>query len=217
MKTMTWAIALVIAAVAGAAAQPGAGSGSGSAAKKKIDYKLELKPSTKLKHGKVSLMAGTADGEPHRLFLENLEILSPIAVTVLAKDPSHDIQVKLGKEWDKADREGSTKGKGFVTFKLRTAGDLRILISSPDSEPRPFQAVVWVGDVAKAQLPAIAVKTSAWKPPANMPKGKGSAAPGAAPGDPASSGSGNTGIIIAIVLVGLMIVVTMVVLNRRKR
>lgn len=214
MKTMTLAIALVVAEVAIAGAQPAAGSGS--AAKQKVDYKLELKPSTKLKHGKVSVMAGTADADPHRMFVENLEILSPVAVTVLAKDPGHQIEVKLGKEWDKVDRQGSTKGKGFVTFKLRTAGDLKIQISSPDSEPRPFQAIVWAGDVAKPQLPALAVKKSAWKAPANLPKSAGSATPpagsAAAPG-----GSGTSGIIIAIVLVGVMIVATMVVLNRRKR
>jgi hypothetical protein len=210
MRNCVFAIALVVAAAGMAAAQPAAGS----AEKKKVDYRLELKPSTKLKVGKVATMEGTADGDPHRMFLENIEILSPVAVTILAKDPSHDITVKLGKEWDKPDRTGSTKGKGFVTFKLRTAGDLRIQISSPDAEPRPFQAVVWVGDVAKAQLPPVAVKKSAWKPPANAPKGS-AAAPGAGGAKPA--GSGTSGIIIAIVLAGVMVVVALVVLKRRKR
>lgn len=211
---------LVLAAVSVVAAQPaGSGAGSGSAAKpKKIDYKLELKPSSSLKVGKVALAEGMATSDPHHLFLENLEIMQPVAVTVLTKDASHDVKVQLAKyEWDKNfSKEGSTKGKTSLTFKTRTAGDLKILVSSPDAEPRPFQLVVWVGDVAKPVLPPVAVKKSAWKAPANMPaKAGGSAAPAVAATKP--GGSSNTGIIVAVVLVGVMICGTMVVLSRRKK
>jgi hypothetical protein len=203
---------LVLIAAGIAAAQPAlpAVPGAGSAAQKKVDYKLELKPSSKIKVGKVALAGGVAGAEPHRMFLENLEILAPIAVTVLTKDPSHDIKVQLGKyDWDKNfSREGSTKGKTSLTFKVRTAGDLKILISSPDPEPRPFQLVVWVGDVAKPVLAPVAVKKSSWKAPANM-AAKG---PAASP-----TGSGSTGIVIAIVIAGVLVAAALLLRGRRKQ
>jgi hypothetical protein len=220
MRRTVLGIGLILVAVGMAAAQPAMpavpGAGAGSAAKKKVDYKLELKPSSKLKVGKVALAGGVAGVEPHRMFLENLEIMAPIAVTVLTKDPSHDIKVQLGKyEWDKNfSREGSTKGKTSLTFKLRTAGDLKILVSSPDPEPRPFQVVVWVGDVAKPVLPAVAVKKSAWKAPANTPAKAGS---GAAPAATTPKASGNTGIIIAIVIVGVLIAAALFFRGRGKK
>ncbi len=211
MKRLVWGLSLVLIAAGIAAAQPAlpAVPGGGSAAQKKVDYKLELKPSSKIKVGKVALAGGVAGAEPHRMFLENLEILAPIAVTVLTKDPSHDIKVQLGKyDWDKNfSREGSTKGKTSLTFKVRTAGDLKILISSPDPEPRPFQLVVWVGDVAKPVLAPVAVKKSSWKAPANMPA-KG---PAASP-----TGSGSTGIIIAIVIAGVLVGAALFFRGRRK-
>lgn len=219
MKNVVWGLGLVLVAVGVAAAQPALpavpGAGSGSAAKKKVDYKLELKASSKIKVGKVALAGGVAGADPHRMFLENLEILSPIAVTVLTKDPSHDIKVQLGKyDWDKNfSREGSTKGKTSLTFKVRTAGDLKILISSPDPEPRPFQLVVWVGDVAKPVLPPVAIKKSAWKAPANMPAKAGS---GAAPAAGTPKSSGTTGIIIAIVIAGVLIAAAVLFRGRRK-
>jgi hypothetical protein len=43
----------------------------------------------------------------------------------------------------------------MYTTKLRTQGDLKVVVAAP--RPTPFQLIVWAGDELKPELPALVV------------------------------------------------------------
>ena len=99
---------------------------------------------------------GTAGPDGVKFVAENVSILQPIVVTVLAKDPGDDVRLGLSKDrYDQADRTGTTKGTGIYTTRLRTQGDLKVVVSSPT--PTPFQLVVWAGDEVTRPIKPIVV------------------------------------------------------------
>ncbi len=118
-------------------------------------YRLELKARPELPSGTIAMAEGTAAPAGVRFLAENLSILQPVTVTVLAKTPDQDLQVTLAKyRFDQSDRKGSTKGKGIYTTHLRTQGDLRIIVTAP--RPTPFQLVVWAGkEVERPMKPVV--------------------------------------------------------------
>jgi len=119
-------------------------------------YRLDLKAIPELEQGKIAMAEGTAGPGGVRFVAENLSILQPVVVTVLAKDPDDDVRVSLSKyRYDESDRSGTTKGEGMYTTRLRTQGDLKVVVSSPD--PKPFQLVVWAGDEVAREMPPVIV------------------------------------------------------------
>lgn len=123
-------------------------------------FRIEFKESPSLEHGKVALIEGVAGPEGVRFVAEYLSILQPIVVTALAKSPDDDVRVALSKyRYDEADRSGTTKGKGIYTTRLRTEGDLKIVVSAP--EPTPFQLVVWAGDPVELPMKPVLVSNPA--------------------------------------------------------
>lgn len=123
-------------------------------------WRIEFKESPSLEKGKVALIEGVANPEGVRFVAEYLSILQPIVVTVLAKDPNDDVRVALSKyRYDEADRTGTTKGEGIYTTRLRTEGDLKIVVSS--RAPTPFQLVVWAGDPVELPMEPVLVSSRA--------------------------------------------------------
>lgn len=119
-------------------------------------YRLDLKAIPELEQGKIAMAEGTAGPGGVRFVAENLSILQPVVVTVLAKNPDDDVRVSLSKyRYDESDRSGTTKGEGMYTTRLRTQGDLKVVVSAPD--PRPFQLVVWAGDEVAREMPPVIV------------------------------------------------------------
>jgi hypothetical protein len=119
-------------------------------------FRIEFKKIPELPKGKISMAEGTAGPDGVKFVAENLSILQPVVVTVLAKHAEDDVQVRLSKyRYDQADRTGTTKGKGMYTTKLRTQGDLKVVVAAP--RPTPFQLIVWAGDELKPELPALVV------------------------------------------------------------
>jgi hypothetical protein len=140
---------------ASAAAQDAAVARQARAVNDPQAYRIAFKAHPDLKDGKIAMVEGTAGPQGVRFVAEYLSILQPIVVTVLAKDPNDDVRVALSKyRYDEADRSGTTKGEGIYTTQLRTQGDLKIVVSSP--ERKPFQLVVWAGsEVERSMKPVI--------------------------------------------------------------
>lgn len=123
-------------------------------------FRIELKKIPELDKGKIMMAEGTAGPDGVKFVGTNFSILQPLIVTVLARNPDDDVRVQLSKyRYDQADRKGSTKGSGIYTTKLRTQGDLKVVVSAPT--PTPFQLVVWAGDEIERAIKPVVVTNPA--------------------------------------------------------
>jgi hypothetical protein len=123
-------------------------------------FRIVLKKIPELDKGKIMMAEGTAGPDGVKFVGTNFSILQPVIVTVLAKNPDDDVRVQLSKyRYDQADRKGSTKGSGIYTTKLRTQGDLKVVVSA--STPTPFQLVVWAGDEVERAIKPVVVTNPA--------------------------------------------------------
>jgi hypothetical protein len=114
-------------------------------------WKVQLKSVPQIKKGKVALYQGTATPSGQHFALDDLSIVQPVAVALLAKNREDDLSLQLLKDrWDHPYRTGSTKGAGKASFAVRTQGELRILVTAPT--PTPYQLVVWSGDDIKLPM-----------------------------------------------------------------
>ena len=184
---------------------------SAEEAKEPPAYPLGFKEAEGLPPGsKVSTWEGMAKPWPgDRFFTENLLVLQPIAVTVVAKHKGDKIHVSLAKmKWEEKHMEGETgPDKQKVILKTRTQGDFRIVITSPDGgEPKPYYLFVWVGAEHKPQLAPVTTSMKNYK-------GSGASIPGA-PNAGKGGGSSTVGIVIAVLL-GLILIVLVVMLKKR--
>jgi hypothetical protein len=167
--------------------------------REKPAYKLNLKPADGLPNGKVATLQGTANPGGDKFFVESVGVLQPVVVTLVAKNKGDAIKLVLAKQrWDENLRSGTTGPDGMVTLKLRTQGELRMIVSGEGD--KPYNLIVWVGDEVKPDFDAAPAITP-------MKDYKGSKAGAAA-------GSGTTEIVIACVLGGLIIM--LVVWLKRK-
>jgi hypothetical protein len=143
-KTLTRGVLLAAALSVCAAAAPGTPDTPDA-------WKVQLKSVPQIKKGKVALYQGTATPSGQHFALDDLSIVQPVAVLVLAKNPEDDLSLQLLKDrWDRAHRTGSTKGTGQVSFAVRTQGEMRILVTAPT--PTPYQLLVWSGDEIKLPM-----------------------------------------------------------------
>lgn len=153
-------LALLLAPVASALQQEEEAARQIKAVDDPAAYRIQFKEQDGLDNGRVAMIEGTATPGGIRFVAENLSILQPVALTVLARDPSDDIRVSLSKyRYDQADRSGTTKGTGMYTTKLRTQGDLKVVVASPDR--RPFQLVVWAGGEVERSMKPVVVSNPA--------------------------------------------------------
>ncbi len=127
-------------------------------------YTLKLEPNADIATGKIGIVGATADSERgDHYVVENLNILQPVEVVVVTRSPKDEVKVQLCKHlWDQPEQEGSTAGKGFVSFKFRTEGDLKIKVAAPSGEC-PYQLAVWAGEPLKRTPPSPFVSMAAFR------------------------------------------------------
>jgi hypothetical protein len=112
--------------------------------------------------GRIALVEGIADSSGDHFAQEDLGILQPVAVTLLAKDPAADVTLQLLKDrWDTPHRSGSTKGTGQQAFRVRTQGELKIMVTA--AQPTPYLLVVWVGDDIKLPMKSAFVPMAQYR------------------------------------------------------
>jgi hypothetical protein len=172
-------------------------------------YPLKFQAAKGLSNGKVSTWKGMAKAAPgDRFFTENLLVLQPITVTVVAKNKGDKIHVEIAKmRWDDKKMEGTTGENRKVILKTRTQGDLRVIVTNPDGgEPKPYYLMVWVGDEHKPKLKPVTT---------SMKNHKGGTAVPGVPGAKATAGGNNTVGIVIAVLLGVLILVLVFKLKKR--
>jgi hypothetical protein len=163
------------------------------------EYKLSFDSIPEVPSGKVSMIQGVVGTAGVKFLVEDLSVLQPVQVALLAKDPEQDVRLQLSKfDWNVAERKGSTNGTGRQVFKTRTQGDLKILVTAPKAGT-PYQLVVWVGDEVQPEMksPFVPFKK----------KGQGSFLAGL--GSPVLW-------VIAVVLIGIFVLLAILVLRGRK-
>ena len=120
-------------------------------------YELEFSEVEELPPGRYAFVEGKATPDGDHFYVENLEILQPVTVTLVAKNSGDKIDLKLSKyRYEDFDREGATDSNGGVSFKIRTQGELKILVSA-DGEPKPYILSVWIGEFMKSEMQPVLV------------------------------------------------------------
>lgn len=120
-------------------------------------YRLQLTAHKQISPGKAALVQGTASSAGDRFFVEHLSIIQPVMVTLITQDPNDDVKLQLSKyRFDVGDKTASTKGSGRASIKLRTQGEMKIVVSG--AEAKKYQLVVWAGDELKPEPPTVVLK-----------------------------------------------------------
>ncbi|MDQ3170922.1 MAG: hypothetical protein M3Q55_12345 [Acidobacteriota bacterium] len=117
-------------------------------------HELTLEKHPEFANGRIAMVEGEAGAEGVRLVISKLSILQPVGVALVALDPNDDLQLSLWKyAEDEVQRQGSTRGDGYVSFQFRTEDDLQIKIVSPDG-PKRYRLAVWAGDEVEVPVPS---------------------------------------------------------------
>lgn len=118
--------------------------------------RLQPKQFAQIPNGKAALVEGAASPTGDRFFIENLSIIQPVVVTLITRDKADDVKLQLSKyRFEEADKTASTRGTGRATIKLRTQGEMKIVVSGADA--KKYQLVVWAGPEVKPELPPVVI------------------------------------------------------------
>lgn len=162
------------------------------------EFLLKPKTNPEITSGKIAMVEGLAGPEGQKFLIEGLSILQPVEINVFTRNPEKKLNIQLAKfDLTNPDKEGSTDKEGEKTFKIRTEGDMKILVRSLE-EQIPYQLVVWVGDKVE---PAM---SSPFIPMSNGKKSSGT-----------TTGSETNFIVwmIALLLLGILIMLVLIFLK----
>ena len=151
---MTFAVALVAsvapARVSGNEHPKGAAPTSHSPrvqTTKDADIVLTPEPSKGLKIGKVAGVQGKAPPDGQRISVQSIDLMQPIAVGLFAVEPTHALKLEIIKgKWTDVIKTCVTDATGSCEVRFRTEDHFGMRVSSVDSHPAGYNAVVWVGD-----------------------------------------------------------------------
>ncbi|HEX6322496.1 MAG TPA: hypothetical protein VFZ36_02125 [Vicinamibacterales bacterium] len=117
-------------------------------------HELTLEKHPDFANGRMAMVEGETDAEGVRLMVSKLSILQPVGVALVAFDPNDDLRLALWKyAEDEVQRQGSTRGDGYVSFQFRTEDDLQLRVVSPDG-PKRYRLAVWAGDEVDVPVPS---------------------------------------------------------------
>jgi hypothetical protein len=117
-------------------------------------HELTLEKHSDIPNGRIAMVEGETDAEGVRLLVSKLSILQPVGVALVAFDPDDDLRLALWKyAEDEVQREGSTRGAGYVSLQFRTEDDLQLRVVSPDG-PKRYRLAVWAGDEVDVPVPS---------------------------------------------------------------
>jgi len=129
-------------------------------------FDLTLREDPTVKPGRVVAVEGVTDYKGHHFLVHNLDVMQPVAVWLMAREPSRPLKLQLAKyDWNRPDRSGITDAKGVATFRVRTQGDMKIHVTSETPQAAPYYLVVWVGDEVQPKMDNVLVPTPKDKQP----------------------------------------------------
>ncbi|NZA26368.1 hypothetical protein H0E84_08215 [Luteimonas sp. SJ-92] len=129
-------------------------------------FRLQPEQMRGVDRGRVEVVRGEAAPEGHRFFLDGLNVLTPVSVTLMSVDDDAPVELLLTKyAWDRPLRRGRTgdDGEGLVNFRFRTEGEFQATVRAATAGT-PYQLVVWVGEEVEAQLRPVVVPASEYAP-----------------------------------------------------
>jgi hypothetical protein len=122
-------------------------------------YRLDLKKMKGIEHGRTAVVKGEAGRQPHRFYVEGLNMNMPVTVLLRPVRAADEVALRLTKyAWNQPLREGTAKGEPLA-LKFRTEGEFQIAVSSA-KRATPYRLLVWVGDEVKPDLRPDDVKAS---------------------------------------------------------
>jgi hypothetical protein len=122
-------------------------------------YRLDLKKMKGIEHGRTAVVKGEAGTQPHRFYVEGLNMNMPVTVLLRPVRAADEVALRLTKyAWNQPLREGTAKGEP-LGFKFRTEGEFQLAVSSA-KPATPYRLLVWVGDEVKPDLRPVVVKAS---------------------------------------------------------
>jgi hypothetical protein len=129
-------------------------------------FGITLREEPTAKPGRVGAIQGVTDQEGHRFLIEDLDIMQPVVVALVAREPAHPLKLQLLKyDWNKPDRSGVTSADGIATFRVRTQGEMKIFVTSETPQAAPYYLLVWVGDEIQPEMGTVLVPPKAYKQP----------------------------------------------------
>lgn len=132
-------------------------------------HELTLEKHPDFPNGRMAMVEGETGAEGVRMVVSKLSILQPVGVALVAADPNDHLQLALWKyAEDEVQREGSTRGDGYVSFQFRTEDDLQIRVVSPDG-PKRYKLAVWAGDEVDLPVPSPFVAQAGFAESATSP------------------------------------------------
>lgn len=143
---------------------------------------LKLQASTQFARTQAAQVNAVADGQPQRYSLDQLNILRPVSVTLVAP-PNSGLKLVLSKVAAEVLRQGVVGEPGYVNLKFRTEGGFYAAVQG--TRGTPYRLLVLVGEEEQRKLPPIVVPATGLKPRAD-------AAPPPWP-EPAESDQGSLG------------------------
>lgn len=164
---------------------------------------IQLERYERFPSARLAIYTGTVTADPHVLTLDDLSILSPVALT-LRGEPGSGLKLKISKYAEEPLREASLDAEGRAEVRFRTQGGFIAHVSG-SGEPTPYALLVAVGDEAKPELPSILTSYEDFA--------------GAADGERSSTGGGPGSSVlwvIAIALVAIVILLGILVLRRAR-
>lgn len=137
-------------------------------------------------------------------------VLSPVAVTIIAKHKGDVIQVAFSKDrWDEVVKTAATSAdKNEVTTKLRTQDDLQMAVTAT-GDPKPYYLIVWLADEVQPDLAPVTVPMSKYT--REHPDA------GKAPAGSAAGGTSPVMIVIAVALVAIVLLLAFMAFRRKGR
>lgn len=122
-------------------------------------YRLEPKPMEGIEHGKAVVVKGEVGPQPHRFFVDGLNMNMPVVVLLRAVHADGPVDIKLTKyAWNQPLRDGEAAGEP-IQFEFRTEGEFQIAVSSQTADA-PYRLLVWVGEEVEPELRPVVVKAS---------------------------------------------------------
>ncbi len=121
-------------------------------------FRLELKNTEGVEHGKTAVVKGETGAQSHRFLVDGLNMNMPVTVLVRPVRSGDEVTMRLTKyAWNQPLREGTAKGEP-LGFKFRTEGEFQIAVTA--SKPTPYRLLVWSGEEVKPELRPVVIKAS---------------------------------------------------------
>jgi hypothetical protein len=112
---------------------------------------LELRVIEELDQGRMAMADGVAPAEGVRYSVQDLDLMQPVAVALVAADAGQPVRLEIAKgEWDQVFRSCETDGSGACEVRFRTQGNFGIRVLPASASSSSYQLAVWVGDEARA-------------------------------------------------------------------